>query len=88
MERSNPPGLTSLSHPTLGVDHPLCVLSPDWSQPGFRQEHCLHAIIRMLEKEVVPHDTQNFKFMARGASPIPGLPLMQTPRTYESGKDH
>ena len=43
---------------------------------------CHATIVRMRETDVVAHGKANFKFMAKGASPIPGLPLIQTPWTY------
>ena len=86
VERSNPRSLTALHQPNRGVGQPYCTSSTDWFKPGFRHDDCLGAITRMMEQEVVPHETQNFKFMARGSSPMPGLPLMQTPRTYVSGE--
>ena len=86
IEPSNSPTLTSLHQPNLGFDRPYCTSSPDWFQPGFRHDDCLHAVMRIMQEEVVPHGKENFKFMARGASPMRGLPLMQTPRIYVSGE--
>ena len=66
--------------------HCYCTDSVSWTSPGIVKQDCIGAMNKMYEYEVMPHGTKNFKFMGQGASPIPGLPLMQTPRTYISGE--
>jgi hypothetical protein len=86
VESSNPLSLTSLYQPNLGHSECYCTDSASWTIPGFVREDCQDATVRMYVTEVVPHDKEKFKFMAQGATSLPGLPLMQTPRTYVSGE--
>ena len=69
-------------------EHPQCYCtdSLSWLSPGFVKDDCYAAMNRMRDVETVVHGKQSFKFMAHSASPMPGLPLMGTPRTYTSSE--
>ncbi len=82
----NPPTLASLRQPNPEHSQCHCTDSASWMGPGFAREDCHTATARMYDTEVVRYHQENFKFMAQGAPPVLGLPLMQTPRTYVSGK--
>lgn len=86
VESSSPLSLTSLYQ--MDPEHPKCHCndSASWATPGFLKEDCQDATVRMYVTDVIPHHEEKFKFMAQGGTSLPGLPLMQTPRTYVSGE--
>lgn len=86
VEPSNTLILTSPHQPNPEYPKCHCTDSAGWMIPGFLKGGCEDATVRIYTKEVVPHDQENFNFMAQGAPSLPGLPIMRTPRTYVSGE--